>query len=305
MANDLNLLRALRVLLEERNVTRAAKRLFISQPAMSKSLQKLRQEFDDPLFTRTAYGLNPTPRAKQLEQQLPMLLDQLNALVRPEQFAPASHREQFRLSSSDIFYRQLLPELMPEFAHQAPHSGIRAGEVEKDFLEQLANGQLDFAIHTNRHMPDDFVATHLGFSQSFCLMREGHPLCRQQQISLDNYLSHPHVRLYLAQITEADIGVIDEILIQQGKQRKIILESASVSIATQAVANSDALMVAPAAIIKDSLQALTYLPLPAEVEFPKLETVLIQHRRSLGSPAHQWLKQMIVGIMRPAMAEAL
>lgn len=301
MTPDLNLLQALRVLLEERNVTRAAKRLFISQPALSKTLQKLRSEFNDPLFTRTAYGLSPTPRAKQLEQQLPLLLDQLSALLGPPQFEASEYSGQFHLASSDIFYRLLLPQLIPQLHQCSPASSVRAGEVETDFLDQLASGQLDFAIHVSREMPSDFVQTHLGYSQSRCLMRSGHPLESKSNLTLEDYLHYPHVRLYLAQITATDIGVIDEILIQQGKKRMITLESASVHSALEVVANSDALMIAPPEIIRPQLSTVSFRALPAEVDFPRLETVLIQHRRSMASPAHQWLKQLMVGILQPAM----
>lgn len=78
---DLNLLIALEVLLEERSVTRAAQRLFITQPAMSKTLQRLRDLFNDPLFTRTAHGLVPTPKAADLQQPLVAILEQLETTI--------------------------------------------------------------------------------------------------------------------------------------------------------------------------------------------------------------------------------
>ena len=88
---DLNLLVVLQVLLEERNVTRAAERLSVSQPALSKTLQKLRESFDDELFTRTAHGLIPTPKAETLGASLPTALLTLGKLLEDDAFDPASY----------------------------------------------------------------------------------------------------------------------------------------------------------------------------------------------------------------------
>ena len=87
---DLNLLVALQALIEEQNVTRAAERLFITQPAMSKTLQRLRDLFDDPLFTRSSHGLIPTPKTEELRAPLADVLDRLNMIVTPADFIPES-----------------------------------------------------------------------------------------------------------------------------------------------------------------------------------------------------------------------
>jgi DNA-binding transcriptional LysR family regulator len=87
---DLNLLVSLAILLEERSVTRAAERLFITQPAMSKTLQRLRDLFDDELFIRSGRELVPTPRALEMQELLPELLGELEGIVKPREFDPAS-----------------------------------------------------------------------------------------------------------------------------------------------------------------------------------------------------------------------
>ncbi|MCZ6830223.1 MAG: LysR family transcriptional regulator, partial [Gammaproteobacteria bacterium] len=100
---DLNLLVVLQVLLEERNVTRAAERLSVSQPALSKTLQKLRESFDDELFTRTAHGLIPTPKAEALGAGLPTALLSLDKLLEDEEFDPATYEGAFRIAISPLF----------------------------------------------------------------------------------------------------------------------------------------------------------------------------------------------------------
>ena len=109
---DLNLLVALQILLEERNVTRAAERLSVSQPALSKTLQKLRAAFDDELFTRTAHGLVPTPRAEVLARDLPALLESVESVLGNDDFDPMTYVGGFKLLLPPIVSESLLPALM-------------------------------------------------------------------------------------------------------------------------------------------------------------------------------------------------
>ena len=104
---DLNLLVTLQVLIEERNVTRAAERLFITQPAMSRTLSRLRDLFDDPLFTRAARGLIPTPRTEELAELLPDLLASVGQLVTPQSFDPATCEQSFRIAVVEQFGQSL------------------------------------------------------------------------------------------------------------------------------------------------------------------------------------------------------
>lgn len=304
MRPDLNLLTALRILLEERNVTHAAKRLHVSQPAMSKTLQKLRVEFNDPLFTRSSHGLIPTPRAKELEGQLPQLLDQINALVHPSEFSPSKHKGQFRIASTGPFLNQLTPQLSLHMQSEAPNVAIHTSDIELDFLEQLASGQLDFVIHINRPLPDDFAATHLGHIDIACAMRKDHPLSGKTAIDLNDYLDYPHVRLYVAQITSSDSGVVDELLAKVGKQRNVILETSQLVSALEVVSNSDCLLVAPLSSAEFNYDDFHYVPMPVEVGFPRLELSLIQHRRSFNSTPHVWMKEIIQSMLPENLLQA-
>jgi DNA-binding transcriptional LysR family regulator len=109
---DLNLLIALQILLEEKNVSRAAERLFITQPAMSKTLSRLRQVFDDALFTRSGHGMQPTPRATELEKDLAAILGDISQLVSGSRFDPAQFSGEIRLALSEYIGVALLPQLV-------------------------------------------------------------------------------------------------------------------------------------------------------------------------------------------------
>ena len=134
---DLNLLVALQILLEERNVTRAAERLSVSQPALSKTLQKLRDSFEDELFTRTAHGLVPTPRAEELGKELPSLLETVERVLGNEGFEPATYSGSFKLLLPPILSEALLPGLMSELGELAPGVQVITAEVAPNYQEQL------------------------------------------------------------------------------------------------------------------------------------------------------------------------
>ena len=108
---DLNLLVALHILLEEGSVSRAAERLSITQPAMSKTLGRLRETFDDPLFVRSKRGIQPTPRALGLAGELKSLLGQVDGLLDAGEFTPAGYRGEITLAISEYVGFTLLPPL--------------------------------------------------------------------------------------------------------------------------------------------------------------------------------------------------
>ena len=113
---DLNLLVALQALLEEKSVTKAASRLFISQPAMSRVLQKLRYQLDDPLFTRTGNELIPTPKARELQHKLPSLLDNILDLVDDGKFDPGKYVGEIRIAVPEFVATSLISKLTSELA---------------------------------------------------------------------------------------------------------------------------------------------------------------------------------------------
>ncbi len=117
---DLNLLVSLQALLEEKSVTRAAERLFITQPAMSRVLQRLRHQLDDPLFTRTGNELVPTPKARELQARLPALLDNILEMVSGGEFDPATYEGEITIAVPEFVAISLISELTKLVTQQAP-----------------------------------------------------------------------------------------------------------------------------------------------------------------------------------------
>ena len=142
---DLNLLVALHILLEEGSVSRAAGRLSITQPAMSKTLGRLRETFDDPLFVRSKRGIQPTPRALGLAGELKSLLGRVDGLLDAGEFSTAGYRGEITLAISEYVGFTLLPPLSARLQSSAPRLRLRTITRAERQLDQLASGELDFA----------------------------------------------------------------------------------------------------------------------------------------------------------------
>ena len=147
---DLNLLVSLHILLEEGSVSRAADRLSITQPAMSKTLGRLRETFDDPLFVRSKRGIQPTPRALGLAGELKSLLAQVDGLLDAGVFTPAGYRGEITLAISENDGFTLLHPLSARLQSSAPRLRLRTITRAERQLAQLASGELDFAIQIQR-----------------------------------------------------------------------------------------------------------------------------------------------------------
>lgn len=292
---DLKLLFSLQVLLEERSVTRAAERLFVSQPAMSKTLLKLKDVFNDPLFHRTSYGLVPTPKAEALAKQLPGLLDQFQALIDGESFNPATFDGQFRIALPQIVAELILPELITQLCELAPKLQLLATDMPTNHLEQLATGKLDFIIHRQQKSTEELLSFPLGAGDAVCLMRKGHPLNNNSQLTLDDYLHYPHIRVFFPGMTDSNTGIIDQVLDTHQLKRRVVFVTTHLTSAIETLMKTDCLMVGPSNFtdIGRYQQHLHAMAFPDQLPFPQLPFVLLQHQRTTTSQAHEWLRERI------------
>lgn len=300
---DLNLLVALQILLEERNVTRAAERLSVSQPALSKTLQKLRDSFEDELFTRTAHGLVPTPRAEALAKALPALLETVEQVLGSEEFEPNTYLGCFKLLLPPILSEALLPGLMAELAGLAPGVQIITAEVAPNYQEQLKKGEADFAAFVALDTERDILAEPIATIAPRCYMRTDHPLV-EKSINLKDFLAFPHVRLYLPGLPRENISMVDDVLGQQGAHRTIALETTQFAAAVGVLCRTDCLLVANAGFEAGGLyrERITGQALPAELQRMirnsqsghRGNMSLMRHTRSSRSAPHQWLRALLM-----------
>jgi len=300
---DLNLLVALQILIEERNVTRAAERLSVSQPALSKTLQKLRDAFEDELFTRTAHGLIPTPRAEALAGELPVLLEKVEHVLGNENFSPETYTGSFKLLLPPIMSESLLPGLMADLSEIAPGVQIITAEVTPDYQDQLKKGEADYVAFVAFETDRDILAEPITALAPRCYMRIDHPLANKE-VSLKDFLAYDHLRLYLHGLARENTSMVDDVLGQYGVHRKICLETTHFASAVGVLACTDTLLVANAGFEEGGMynNRVVGIELPAELKRMIRNThssnrgkmSLMRHTRTSRSAPHQWMRGLLM-----------
>ncbi len=290
---DLNLLVALHVLLEENNVTRAAERLFITQPAMSKSLTRLREMFDDPLFTRHGHGMLPTPAAEALRQPILALIQQTQHIITPQAFDPLTYEGELSIAASEFIGLLIIPRLMHRLGTEAPGLRIKALSRVEHQLEQLALGQLDFAVHPQRtKYGADYDASLIGSIPPTLLAREGHPLA-DKAFDWNDLSRFPLVFLYMPDLD--DLALMPSMTQLTDMNRSTGgIETTHLLTALQVLRSSDMVMPGPPLLVlgprlQDGLVAL---PWPDELDL-SIDYLLVRHHRTKNSPLHNWFCALI------------
>lgn len=263
---DLNLLLVFHVLMQERNVTRAASRLFIGQPAVSGALKRLRHRLGDELFVRTSHGMEPTPRAIELSRAIDPLLGSLQqALSRRPSFDPTTSDRVFRIGLSDSLEVALMPELMQRLVRSAPAVRVISHTVDRLHApSQLDAGDIELAVAV-RHAQPRWQRQLLLFDWSFvCLFNPQLVRVRGRRITLAEYLRYPHlITSFNASLT----GFIDEQLARDGHVRWVIFSSPHFATSPLIVKQIPAIVTVPtfiAATWRDAL-GLTLSPVPVDV----------------------------------------
>jgi DNA-binding transcriptional LysR family regulator len=300
---DLNLLVILQILLEEESVTRAANRLNLSQSALSKSLNRLRDMLDDPLFLRSAHGLKPTPHALQLKLQLPVLLQGLYQVTLPPGFTPAASHRHFSFTMVEGAYDTLLPSYIGPLLSQAPNITLDTyGWTEKS-MQGLQQGQIDLGITARdlhpasdyrlNNLPDGITQTTLLTDRHICLVRQHHPILEtlhSEPWDLHKYLQMSHVQI---RCEGNDWWALDYHLAESGKHRKISTTLPDFYGAVSACAHSDLIVTLPSSFVAHAQKLHPLIQLPLPVAFPAFAYVLLWHKRNNDEPGHKWIRDHI------------
>lgn len=293
---DLNLMVALLVLLEEQNVSRAAERLFITQSAMSKTLARLRDLFDDPLFTRSAHGVVPTPRAVALHADLEQVLRDLDGLIGHSELDPSHFVGRFHISALDFFAIPILPPLLRILQEQAPGMRVKVSQDTDTQQKDMIEGRVDLAIQARRIAYDeDFVVETLCVTEPIFLIRLGHPLKKLKKVTWRDVTRYPEVALKVPTAENARSSWLRTRLLRNLELSRVVLETPDYLSALQTVARTDAIMFTPRlslSFVKGTRQ-ITSIPLPGREGQEKVEIVLVYHRRTENSPLHLWMRNHI------------
>jgi len=291
---DLNLLVVLQQLLEARHVTRAAELLHMSQPAVSRALQRLRDTFDDKLLVRTTQGYDLSARGQELLPRLQELMGGISQLVAEPTFDPATAEDVVRFYGLDLEVACFLPQLMSVIRKEAPRMRLEIRSEPRDQFEMLEQGDVHFTITgtTPKKTEDQYRRLLLAQTSTVCLMSADNPLANTE-FTLDKYVAASHG---LVSITGLGLGVIDHRLAEIGRKRHLALRLPNFMTAADYCENSDLLFVLPEMVARKIAHGrnITTKPVPKELTGQPISFSLYWHERYHRDPMCVWIRQKIM-----------
>jgi DNA-binding transcriptional LysR family regulator len=290
---DLNLIHPLHALLEECHVTRAAKRSFLSQSAMSRALERLRDMFGDPLLVRNGRGYQRTVRGERVLRDLESLLPQLENMVRGEKFNPAQSREVFRMAMSDHASMIVLPSLLASMRKAATHVKLEVSASRADTFEDVAAGRINTYLCAEEAPPS--LESETLFNLDFvCLVGEALRI-RARRLTLKQYLRFQHV---LVEIREGQQALVDRALSQLDAKRNVALTLPFFLPAIFAITQTDLILTVPRRLAKitAAMAGVRVVEAPREIKF--FPYFMAWHPRLTNEPAHEWFREQLRSAVR-------
>jgi DNA-binding transcriptional LysR family regulator len=287
---DLNLLVTFDAVMQERNLTRAGRRLGLSQPATSHALARLRAALGDELFVRTPEGMQPTQRAEEMAQPVREALRVLRLATEPRGFDPATSTRAFTLAVDNYAARALVPSLVHSVTEIAPDVTLDIRPIGyRDVLDMLDGDGVDLAVtglieggerfKCARIMEDDYVA----------VLDANHPLAETHRLSPEGLAEIPHIAI---NSKGDDTSFVDEALEEHGLRRKIVARVPVLSIALMLIGSKRVAVISR----RVATDLATICPVVVrELPFtsPRLTLSMLWHRRVDTYEAHRWLREMV------------
>lgn len=291
---DLNLLVTLETLLVEQNVTKAAARLNLSQPAVSAQLNRLRHEFDDPLLIPAQRGMTPTAKAIELLEPLRQALDQVRAtVISHRNFDPAKAKLTVSVACTDYLQAVVVKPLIVELRMRAPQVRVALRNLDVPQLDaQMARGDVDLALMTPQAASPSLRTRHL-FDERYVLIgQRKHPRLREG-LTVEEFAEMDQV------IVSLDGGgfvtPVDSALADLGYRRNAVLSAASFLFVPEMVSSSDFVALVPDRLVRDRADKLMIIDCPFPVE--GFAVGMVWHERSHGHGGYRWIREVIASLM--------
>jgi DNA-binding transcriptional LysR family regulator len=296
---DLNLLVSFDVLVSERNVTRAAERLSMTQSALSHALRRLRVTFGDPLLRRGPRGMEPTERALALRQPVKDVLGEIQSILTSKTaFDPTTARRTFRLSMSDAMSVEALPLIVRRLRKLAPHIDLLVTTCgPREACARIEADQVELAIGVYPHLPTGLLDRELYRDKLVCVADKNHPLLKRGRMDEEAYLACPHVTV----APNLDSGIqLDDIFAAMGLVRRVVatvphyLAVPGLIRGTDLVAHTRRRLVE----VLRTASGLVIFPIPVKMKVPDLSFRQIWHPRHDADAGHRWLRALILDAMK-------
>lgn len=291
---DLNLLVTLEALLTERNVTKAAARLHLSQPAVSAQLNRLRDVFEDPLLIPAHRGMTPTAKALELLGPLREALDQLrNTFQTHRDFSPARARLTVTIACTDYIQAAVVMPLVLALRQRSPGVRVAVRHLNPAQLDQqLASGEVELAIAAPEPGRPHLRTCHL-FDETYVLIgRRDHPRLRSG-LTIEEFVQLEHV--IVSPSGGSFTTPIDDALAALGHRRKVVMSAASFLFVPEIVSMSDLVALVPRRLLHNRSHRLTLVDIPWLAE--QFNIGLIWHERSHGHEGQRWIRALLVELI--------
>ncbi|WP_313677224.1 LysR substrate-binding domain-containing protein [Pantoea vagans] len=291
MKYDLNLLPVLLVMMEERNVTRAAERLGITQPALSNALNRLRETLNDPLFIRERYGMRPTPKAEQLAQVVSAALSSIDKVILGQQdFDPLHATRLFTLAPNNYVEFIMMPAIVARLRDCAPGIRLRLTPFGNDVTETgVISGNTDMVLGRIVEPPDNLVVQHLMNEGLACVIRADHPLVGEN-LSAEQYEQLKHVNVLPPGRMRAGLY---QALEKRGLRRQVAVSVTHFLAVPEMIAVTDYCATLPRLICQHLSRDQRLRIVPAPVDLGTFPVEMGWHARYRDDPAHRWFRSLV------------
>ncbi|NQV54536.1 MAG: LysR family transcriptional regulator [Rhodospirillales bacterium] len=290
---DLNLLKVLDILLEERNVTKAGERLGRSQSGVSNALNRLRDLLDDPLLVRGNGGLDLTARSETLRQPVRDIIRSIESCLSvASTFEPANATGIFRIGAPDNLGLPIIPQLFERMAQNAPKMDLHVvTEGQEKLLETLIQGRIDLALDPAPARKASIRIQTILRGNFICLVKKNHPVLKMgKKFDIDAFLSFPHI---LVDSKGARRGLFDQKLAEHNLTRRVAVSVSNFAMVPQFLRCSDMIGVFTQRVcdvLREDFDLAT-LPVPFDMEF--VDGKMAWPVRHDNDPKHKWFRQEI------------
>lgn len=284
---DLNLLVVLDALMEEKHITNAAKRLNLSQSAMSKSFARIRDTFDDPILIRLPTGYGLTYRAQKLVQPVKQILQEIQQVVEPQKFNPLLAKETFTICSLDYVEMMVGTSFMKRIIEKSPNSQVLFVPRSIENIEELQTGKVDllFGAIQDKYKRQS-ITEPLYQDRLVCVVDRFHPLA-EKNITLDDYLSYPHAVIH----SGMDNLFVETILSARQLKRQIVKKSASFVGSVLSLKGTPMILTIPRSTVLPLIEFSDFVMHEMPIDLPTLTVDMIWHKRNEHNVAHKWFRE--------------